>query len=356
MSTAQVPPRENPEFVLDWPYQVPMLLVQRSVDSAAIERIESTPINWLNYQRQCIGGLLTHIKANNPWWDEWLGTATVEELLDQWTTLPVLSREHLRQSVNAMPSPGVPEGQGSAVICATRGTTGAPIEMLRTQRMQRMNSHQLHTDHARHGRSLAMPRAMIGPMAGDQSGTHAWVPGVTELNESPLFVRNDAKFSMRQHLAWLQEGGIQQLTISTPFLAQLVEAAEDLAVAERPSIAHILVGAATLTPQLRERAQSVFQAKLFDRYLCEEVGPIAFQGRDAHHPMHVATSHVMVEVLRADGVHVDAGERGRVVVTSLHQWAHPVIRYDVGDLATWHPVCPHSGEPLPTLTGLIERG
>lgn len=348
-------PQENPEFVLDWPYQVPTVLVQRCVDSAAIERIENSPLNWLTYQRQCIGGLLTHVKAHNPWWDEWLGNASVDDLLGNWGRLPVLSRENLRQSVAAMPSPAVPDGHGSATWHATRGTTGERIEVMWTERMQRMNSHQLHTDHARHGRNLANIRAMIGPLAHDHPGTHTWALGVGELNESPLLVRNDDKFSTLEHLAWLKLGAVQQLTVSTPFLAQLVDVAQGLPPEDRPSIAHILVGAATLTPELRARAADMLQAKVFDRYLCEEVGAIAFQGRNENNPMHVAASHVMVEILRADGTHVDVGERGRVVVTSLHQWAHPVIRYELGDMATWHPICPHSGVQLPTLTGLINR-
>ena len=41
----------------------------------------------------------------------------------------------------------------------------------------------------------------------------------------------------------------------------------------------------------------------------------------------------MCEVLRADGTPCTAGETGRVVLTDLHNFARPFIRYDTGDLA-----------------------
>ena len=45
------------------------------------------------------------------------------------------------------------------------------------------------------------------------------------------------------------------------------------------------------------------------------------------------TELVVCEVLRPDGTPCAPGETGRVVLTDLHNFARPFIRYDTGDLA-----------------------
>ncbi len=351
---------DESHLVLDWPYQVPSALVQRCVDVAAIERIESSPANWVPYQSAAIGHLLTHVLAHNPWWDEWLGSQTVAQLMANWAQVPVLSRQHLRQSIDATQKPADSPNGFDTVMAVTRGHNGqAPLELFHTWHLQRLNAHQMHADHQRHARSLAGVRAAIGPVAQDHLGDHTWVPGIGDLNESLLMVRNQGRFSANQHLAWLKTHDIFQLTLNTALLAELVAMAEQTAAATRPTVRHILTAGDTLSPALRQRAESALGAKVFDRYVCEEAGPLAFQGQNpdanGNWPLHVATSHVLLEVLGPDNQHVQAGERGRVVVTALHQWHHPVIRYDLGDTAQWHPSCPVSGAQVPTLMGEVLR-
>ena len=62
----------------------------------------------------------------------------------------------------------------------------------------------------------------------------------------------------------------------------------------------------------------------------------------------------MVEVFDGAGRPCPAGVVGRVIVTGLHNYANPVIRYELGDLAAWQPgcACGHAG---PALTNLLGR-
>ena len=67
---------------------------------------------------------------------------------------------------------------------------------------------------------------------------------------------------------------------------------------------------------------------------------------------HVATSNVIVEVmdrrLEIDGLNV-----GKVLVTHLHSYATPFIRYDLGDLSCLRAKCPcgHNGPTIYNLRG-----
>jgi phenylacetate-CoA ligase len=48
------------------------------------------------------------------------------------------------------------------------------------------------------------------------------------------------------------------------------------------------------------------------------------------------------------------GEVGRVVVSTLHNYAMPLFRYDLGDLAEVGPPC-ECGRTLPVLNRIVGR-
>lgn len=90
-----------------------------------------------------------------------------------------------------------------------------------------------------------------------------------------------------------------------------------------------------------------------DVYSTQEVGYIALQCPLYEH-YHAQEETVMVEVLNDDGKPCSAGEIGRVVVTPLHNYATPLIRYDIGDYAEVGPPCP-CGRGLTVLKRIMGR-
>ena len=63
----------------------------------------------------------------------------------------------------------------------------------------------------------------------------------------------------------------------------------------------------------------------------------------------------VVEVLRADGSPALPGEIGRVVITPLYNYAMPLIRYELGDLAELGSTPSPCGRGLPTLRRILGR-
>src|SRR5262249_57510260 len=68
----------------------------------------------------------------------------------------------------------------------------------------------------------------------------------------------------------------------------------------------------------------------------------------------VQSENLLLEVLDERGRPCGPGETGRVVVTTLHNFAMPLIRYAIGDYATVGPPCP-CGRGLPVLTRIMGR-
>jgi phenylacetate-CoA ligase len=108
----------------------------------------------------------------------------------------------------------------------------------------------------------------------------------------------------------------------------------------------------TVSDELRARIKTVLGIVVEDVYSSQEVGSIA-------HTCYYGTYHTMdqnliVEILDADNQPVAVGETGRVVITDLHNYASPVIRYDIGDYAVRGAEC-QCGRGLNTLQKIQGR-
>jgi phenylacetate-coenzyme A ligase PaaK-like adenylate-forming protein len=92
---------------------------------------------------------------------------------------------------------------------------------------------------------------------------------------------------------------------------------------------------------------------LTDLYAADEAGCIALQCPDHEH-YHVQSESVLVEVLDVEGRACAPGAVGRVVVTTLQNFAMPLVRYDIGDVAEAGDPCP-CGRGLPVLRRIARR-
>ena len=99
--------------------------------------------------------------------------------------------------------------------------------------------------------------------------------------------------------------------------------------------------------------REVWGAKHTTIYSAEESGMIASQCPKRPH-LHCEAELAMVEVLDDSGRPCAPGEVGRVVVTHLHNFAAPLIRYELGDLAEVGMAC-ECGRGLPVLKRVLGR-
>ena len=88
-----------------------------------------------------------------------------------------------------------------------------------------------------------------------------------------------------------------------------------------------------LPAQMRENIEGFFGVPVWDLYSCVEVGYVASQCPSGC-GYHVHEENVVVEVLNDENKPCSPGETGRVVITTLVNYASPLIRYDLGDYAT----------------------
>jgi phenylacetate-CoA ligase len=117
----------------------------------------------------------------------------------------------------------------------------------------------------------------------------------------------------------------------------------------RPKL--IELTAEKVTGPQRQLLEEVFRCKVADWYSAREMGTIAFQCEEGG--QHVCETRYLEIV--ADGRVVEPGQLGEVVITSLHQYAMPFIRYKIGDLAIYESSGCTCGRGLPVLREVAGR-
>jgi phenylacetate-coenzyme A ligase PaaK-like adenylate-forming protein len=90
-------------------------------------------------------------------------------------------------------------------------------------------------------------------------------------------------------------------------------------------------------------------------YSAAETGPIAFECRKHQGCFHVAHTNVVVECDHQLTVSYNGISLGRLLITHLHSYATPIIRYDVGDFGQVEQKC-RCGHDGPTISNIFGRG
>ncbi|MHB1674810.1 MAG: phenylacetate--CoA ligase family protein [Acidobacteriaceae bacterium] len=114
----------------------------------------------------------------------------------------------------------------------------------------------------------------------------------------------------------------------------------------------MIVSVEMLPPGKRQVLEETFHGKVFNRYGCREVSVIASEC-EFHSGLHVNADALIVEVEAAPNL---PSGMGRVLVTDLLNRSMPLIRYEIGDLASLDTEmrCP-CGRSLPLIGNIQGR-
>jgi phenylacetate-CoA ligase len=116
----------------------------------------------------------------------------------------------------------------------------------------------------------------------------------------------------------------------------------------------VFTTAEMLLPRYRFLIEEQFQCEVYDQYGSNDGGIQALEC-DEHNGLHITTEKAIVEIVDDEGNPVEPGNSGRIIVTDLHNYAMPFIRYENGDMGTLSTEqCP-CGRGLPLLKSLEGR-
>jgi phenylacetate-CoA ligase len=316
----------------------------------------------LGAQLRQLEGLLRHAYESVPYYRRRFDTLSYRPSgapgLEEWRRLPLLTRRDIQSAGADLTSRAVPAEHGKLDSAQTSGSTGEPIKVYRTQLDSLLWDAITLREHLWHRRDfsgrLAVIRATTGTAGAPPDGLVQgdWGPPANVLFQTGPSAMLSLATDIAVQAAWLKRHEPDYLLTYPNNLAALI--AHFAEKGERPArLKSVRTIGETVTPALRSACLDAWNVHIVDSYSSQELGQIATQCPQSN-LYHVMAESVLVEVLGADGRPCRPGEFGRLVVTKLHNFATPLIRYDLGDYAEAGGPCP-CGRGLPTLARLLGR-
>lgn len=348
---------------ISWP-AIPSPLA--STVLAVMFQLEQT--QWLSSERilalqmQQLEILLRYSSRNVPYYHQRLKLFThlsqVPLTPELWRQIPFLSREDLRSAQEALLSRSIPKQHGGIRVASTSGSTGKPVSFYKSALTDFYWRVFTLREHLWHRRNVQGKLASIRYI-GDKNAIPAngirqpgWGPSTSLIFATGACVILDIRRSIQEQAVWLvKEQPNYILTYPTNLMA-LAKFFEKSGY-KLENLREISTISETMTPEIRSICQEVFGVPVKDMYSSTEVGYIALQCPEHEH-YHVQSENVLVEILKDNNEPCNPGEIGRVVITSLHNYASPLIRYDIGDYAEVGAPCP-CGRGLPVIKKVMGR-
>ena len=311
------------------------------------------PETLLAAQFRQLEGLLAHAVETVPYYRKRLGTAAKFHpgrlTLETWRRLPILRRQDIQEAGPELTSRKLPKGHEPTRDVSTSGSTGSPITVKNTRITRlfiRVSNLRYHLWHERDfSAKVASIRALDKAAAG-KAGSWA------EAHPSgPIFFYEVTK-PVSEQLAWLQRQNPNYLLTFPSNLAALLKLSQEKGVT-LPDLREVITLSEVLDPAVRDACKQIWGAPITDSYSAQEFGLIALQCPDHLH-YHVQSELAMIEVLGPGDEPCGPGETGRMVITSLVNFATPLIRYEIGDYAEAGEPC-SCGRGLPVLNRILGR-
>jgi phenylacetate-CoA ligase len=301
-------------------------------------------------QRTQLSAILAHAAASVP---HYRGIDPTD-----FASVPIMSRAAIIGAGGDLLSRAYPATHGMPEEVMTSRTSGQAVTVRSTGVLTILWDALTLRDHRWHRRDLAAPHGAIrytgGKLAAPPDGIRqrGWGRATATLAPDASMAVLSLASTTDEQVAWLRRERPTYL-ITYPSALHAILRRLSIDKIEIPTIRQVRTVGELLSPATRGLCRDVLDAPIVDLYSAQEVGYIALQCPDHEH-YHVQSERLIVEILRDDDTPCTPGEIGRVVVTDLHNFATPILRYDIGDYAVLGDRCP-CGRTLPVLTRIVGR-
>lgn len=284
--------------------------------------------------RELLGRLLSHCREAVPYYAELLSRHQAETVANEplvaLRELPPLTKTVIRAQFIRLQSRDNPGRH--CQINTSGGSTGEPVALVQ--------------DDAYRDRSAALRWFSLRLLGCEAGQRHVWLWGSERDLESHTRSAKARLFNWLTHETWLNafqmspaamRRFIRILNDARPrLILAYAQAAWELArFAERENLEVapqrlIVTSAGTLYPFMRETIRRVFACEIANLYGSREVSDIAWE-LPGTAGMWAPPWANFIEILDERGRPVPPGTEGNIVVTSLTNYAMPLLRYWIGD-------------------------
>jgi phenylacetate-CoA ligase len=313
-----------------------------------------TAAQWDAWRREELRSMLSaaveRVPAYREAFDRSQRTAALAGRLDE---LPLLEKDPLREDPRQFLDPE--RAPRRPLVFHTSGSSGTPIATYWTVPELRGSIALREVRSAGWaGVSFRQPRAtfsgrMVEPDPDSTGPYHRFNAVERQVYLSPFHLRPDTAWAyadaLRQHHTVWATGYAVSYGLLARFLLD--------AGVEPLALSAVITTSEKLTTETRDLVSRAFGCRAFEEYSTVENALFASECESGS--LHVSPDAGVVEILRPDGSPTEPGEIGEVVATSFLRRYQPLIRFRLGDLASWSDEPCACGRSMPILHEVVGR-
>lgn len=295
-----------------------------------VETLSEIPRSTIQDQ---LRSLLTHCQNNIPYYAQIMkrkGGSFIEDPIAYLRELPILTKDMIHEQFKNLQSRELRNHHW--LINSTGGSTGDSVQFVQDRDF-----------FARAGAISILFSKLIGKELGEREailwGSLHDIEGTTEgwqarlsnsiSNRTFLSVYRLDGQTIRNYISFLNRWRPKIIIAYAGAIYEIARYAEREGIKVEAQNA-IITSAGMLLPMMREKIEKVFRCKVYNRYGTREVGDVACE-RPGFQGLWVAPWGNFIEVVDKDGQNCPPGVEGDLLITSLSNYAMPLVRYNIGD-------------------------
>jgi phenylacetate-CoA ligase len=314
---------------LDW-FKLSLQLNKFPIKRAqkTLEEIQEIPeANYENYISKKQKEIVEFHLKNNPFYKNFFRNPT----FSSWSEVPVMTKTNLQQKLQNRLSTGF--SKSTAYIGKTSGSSGTPFIFAKDKFAHalswagfenRYQWHDIDLNKSLQARFYGIPLDFYGNIQ------ERLKDRISLRRRFPIFDLSEQK--MEKFLKRFQGSNFSYIngyTSAVLLFAKFLDNKNLILKEVCPQLKLCIVTSERLFEDDKKLMESVFGVPVVNEYGASEVGLIAFENKD--NEWIVNAEDLFVEILDENNKPVPKGTEGRIVITSLYNKAHPMIRYDIGD-------------------------
>lgn len=335
-----------------------------------IQRLRKEPVfqtlNWLEstqwwtreqierYQLDKLKQILVYALENVPYYQE--NFKQYEKLIHNFQSLtdlgflPLLTKENVRRYFTSLQSSSF---KGRTLTDSTSGSTGDPMRFIHDRNAGAFARALLYREHRWHNLDIGEKEARFYGMPMDSRIKFREKIKDFLMNRKRFGVYNLSQNSLKQYVEIINKYQPPYIYGYTSAIFELINFMKNNGLHFTDNFLRaVIVTSEVLVEEQRALMESYLNVPVINEYGCSEFGIIAAEC--PHHGLHISAENLVIEIVR-DGVPVKSGESGEVVITGLNNYAMPLIRYKIGDIANYSERACSCGRGLPLLERIEGR-
>jgi len=276
--------------------------------------------NFIDWQERQRLSIVAHHQQHNPFYRALIG----EEIttLESWQSLPIMEKSHYQRPLSEILAK--PYQPGEVYTANTSGSSGHPFTYAKDRPCHALAWALIKDRYASHGLSLDSKQARFYGIPLDRVGYAKEKLKDLLMNRVrfPVFDLSDAAMAtFVKTFARTRFEYVYGYTLSVVLFARYC-LWEKINLQEIcPTLKLCMVTSEVCTPEDRQLLEAAFDLPVVNEYGASEMSIMAFE--DA------AGNWILSEEIG----YLETTDAGELLVTSLHNYAFPMIRYRIGDVA-----------------------